>query len=361
MSERHDKLNRFWAVEIIPFNKKWKQGDHNIYTNVNINMRANVSHRSHSEGRWTLYSSYQKTRKVRCPLITRSASSQGECSSFSVVFERKIRAPYTSIEFMFDFESWDHVALGDIGVEVVTGNKGYGQFEIAYTILFTAASVIALVLYIWNIRNHIKLRTLTYEQTFIFVLGVGVIFYDNPFFILEYVCGSITTFNVMDTLFKNAFIMLVLAFWLLMSERFASAKAEKRMKGNFLDLSSFSHVAKLILVLVYFVLSFITTTWTSVRERNDPINGSSISYPGVLTFYIFTVVIIVGVIGWVLWMTIRSIPYVTSSQEVFTRFCFYAIPSFVVALSLFIGSISGSFGGITRSSKYYFFIINIYF
>ena len=367
VSDKLGKLNRFWAVEIIPFNKNWKQGEHNIKADVSVQMHANLSHRNNIHMPWVYEPEVYKTRKVTCPVTSRSASSAGECSSFSVVFERKIRYLYSALELRFNFVGSSGIKLGDVGIEMVSGTRGYGQFDLAYTILFTIGSIVALVAYIVAIFDKIKTRTATFEQMFTLVLAVGVIFYDNPFFVIEYIGGSIVTFNIFDSLFKNVFIMLLLAYWLLTSERFASADSEKKSsRQKFLDLSSPLHVAKFALALLYFVLSFITTTWTSIRERNDPINGSSISYPGVLVFYIFTVLTIVGVIGWVLFMTVKSIPYVTSSQMVFTRFLFYAIPSFIVAFSLFIGSISGSFGGITRSriflktNNYIFFRLIIY-
>lgn len=360
VSHKLSRLNRFWAVEITPFNKKWRQGDHDQEVTVNILMRSNLSHRDGLQSRWVYEKEQIRQKTVRCPLISRSAATQGRCSSFSMVFERKIRHPYRGLEFKLTFEKTSPVVLGDVGMEIVTGTRGFGQFELAYTILFTAGSVVAVAVYVVALRHEIKARTLSFEQAFTLVLGIGILFYDNPFFVAEYIGGSIIAFNVFDTLFKNAFIMLLLLFWLMIAERFASPKTSSSSSSSeggrmsFINFSNKSHVMKFALAFAYFVLSFITTTWTSAREREDPIKGSSITYPGVLTFYIFTVVIIVVTIAWVLYMAVQSIPYVTSSQFVFTRFCFFAIPSFIVALSLFIGSITGSFGGITRTSKYIF-------
>ena len=361
MSDRLSTLNRFWAVEIIPYNRNWRHSDHNSYIDVDVHMRANLTHRDHIDKGWEALPELRRTQRVRCPLATRSPSGQGACSSFSVVFERKIRHLYSALEVKFDLSGAAGVALGDVGVQTVTGARAYAQFEISYTVLFTAASIAAVVIYIVAMAKSFKSGTATFEQVFALVLGVGVVFYDNPFFSIEYICGSITTFNIIDTLSKNAFISLVLAFWLLSAEKFASVKAETgAAKNTFLNFSDPAHVAKLALVAAYFVLAFITSAWTSVREKNDPVHGSSISYPGVLTFYILTVVVIVAVIAWTLFMAVQAIPYVTSSQMVFTRFLFYAIPSFVVAVSLFIGSISGSFGGITRSPMEIAFFTALY-
>lgn len=339
--------NRFWGVKIVPYNKNVvSESKHNKKDSMKIEVIANVSYRNDLKSAWKreITNRYRST-SVQCPTTVKGKykSESGACQGFTLAFERGVTHKYHQVTFELRVANQSNMALGDVGAHIYTGTTSYSNLEMGVNIFYLIVSLIVFLLYAWMLRDHI-FRGWEFEQGATLVLSLAVIVYNNPFFSLEYLLPGIF-FVIFDSIAKSVFISLLLLAWMLMFDK-------ARVGEESFKLYDKSHTPKMILVIMCFVLASITFCWGGIREKVDPVFGSPFSSPGVITFYVFTVIILALIMVYIVIMGVMAIPVATASKDSFTRFCFIIVSAAVVALSIIIGAFCGDFGTNNTNCKY---------
>ena len=347
-----NKLNRFWIVEVSPYNKNWTKGSKNVYKMVKFTITANLSYSSTLHGTWhPEEQNVVHTVRAACPLVTRSAQYSGECQSFSLAFEKTIDHKYHRLDFRiaFDKAAAPEFELGDIEFVLHWGSRSFSKFEIGFTAAYVLLSLAALAFFVAATRR--RTAPYSFEQIALLVLLVCAVLYDNPLFMVEYASFSVVLYKVVDSVFKSVFISAVLLFWLFTVESLAS---ERDSSSSVVFLQK-AHIPKYAAVLAYFVLSIITFSWAGAVEASDPLLFASAtsSSAGLMAFYVLTALVLIGTVLWVAVSAIRSIHVISSDELMFKRFCFFVIPSIFVAGCMIVCSFTGSFGAVVRTRKYW--------
>ena len=143
-------------------------------------------------------------------------------------------------------------------------------------------------------------------------------------------------------MFKELFLAILLIFWLHSVEEFRD--------GELFEPNDKKHGLKVIAAAVYFVLAVITYTWSDIADRRDPVLASPFELPGVVVFYVFTVVALTAMIAWLVVLTVLAVPKIAHSPLMFTRFLYLSIPSLVVALIVLVGAYCGNYGTGNKNS-----------
>lgn len=331
--------NRFWGVKVVPYNKNVAgHSKHNKNAMMSIEIIANVSYRNDLRSAWhrEVTNRYHKV-SVECPTTIKGdlKVESGKCKGFTLAYERGVSHKYHQVSFEMRVNEETSLALGDVGAHVYFGTTSYSNLEMGVNIFYLIVSLVVFLVFAWMLRDLI-FRGWTFEQGCTLFLSLAVVIYNNPFFSLEYLLPGVF-FVVFDSVVKSAFLALVLLFWLLAFDK-------ARVGEESFRLFEKTHVPKLVAVAACFILAAITFSWSAIREKIDPIFGSPFSSPGVVTFYVFTVIVLALVFVWIIIFGIMAVPTATASQKSFTRFCFIIVSSSVVAISIIVGAFCGDFG-----------------
>jgi len=203
------------------------------------------------------------------------------------------------------------------------------------------------------LRNYIY-NGWTYQQMWTMVLLLAVIFYNNPFFALEYLVPG-TFFLFLDALFKNCYLGLLLLFWMVSIE-------ELRETETF-NPRELKHIPKFIISGLFVLFSIIAFTGESIALKVNPVEARIHHTTVYIVFFVFAVLTFVAGLGYIGYLCYRSIKAIASNKVMFTRLCFIAIPSAVVALCVFIGCCADGYGtGATGTFEFIFFafLYNLY-
>ena len=337
--------NRFWGLKVVPYNSAVSgNSKHSKNSALALDVIANVSHRNSIKDDWkrSVTNDYRKT-SVQCPVSVKGslARESGACHAFVLAFERGVSHKYYQVTFELRAPNGTaELALGDVGAHLYTGTTAYSNLEMGINIFFLIVSLCVFLVYAWMLRNYI-FRGWTFEQGCTLVLTLAVIIYNNPFFSLEYLLPGMF-FVIVDALAKSAFIALLLLAWLLLFDK-------ARLGEEAFRLYDKAHTPKILLVIMCFALSAVTFCWGGIREKVDPVFGAPFSSPGVITFYVFTVIVLAFIMAYAIILGIMAVPVATASKAAFTRYCFVIVSSAVVALSIIIGAFCGNFG--TNNTK----------
>lgn len=344
-----NKLNRFWIVEILPFNKNWTKSNKNMYKKVPFTLKTNLSHSSKSSGPWHIEeANVVHTASTACPLTTKSARYSGECQGFSIAFEKTIDHKYHKLDFRISFDKAvvPEYDIGDIEFRMYKGNRSFSNFEISFMTIYTILTAVALIYAAVAIFRSTS--PCTFEQACLLVLLVCALLYDNPLFMVEYVSFSVVSFKVFDSILKSIFISAVLLFWLFITEKLGSGRDTQQNSVVFVHKR---HIPKYAIILAYFVLCTITSSWDGAEEAKNPL---AVSTPtGLMVLYIFTILALIGIVLWVAVRVVRRINIISENEVTFKRFFFFVLPSIVVAAVMIICSFTGSFGAFVSNCKKY--------
>lgn len=350
LSDGMNKLNRFWIVEIMPFNKNWTKGSKNVYKKVTFTVMTNLSYSTNKHGPWTLErrKNAEHTTTIACPLATKSAVYSGECQGFSIAFEKSIKHKYLKLDFSISFDkaAAPEYEIGDIEYTVHMGNSKFGSFEITFMALYTILTAVALVYTVIALLS--QSAPCTFEQVCLVAMLVCVLLYDNPLFMVDYAFFSVVFFKVFDSILKSVFISAVLLFWLFITEKLGSGRDTQPSSVVFIHKR---HIPKYVVVFVYFVLCVITSSWDGAEEAKNPV--SVLTPAGLMVVYILTILVLIGAILWVVVRVVRRINIISDNEVTFKRFFFFILPSTIVAAAMIICSFTGSFGAVVDGRKYF--------
>lgn len=348
--------NRFWALNARPYNKNLKKNSNaNTFAKMKVNIVVSVLQRSSIHGEWEYEVKDEKrTVSVVCPTSVKGAGDR-PCDMFTLIDEEYVDHRFHKVEAVLTAEKDKDgkLDLGDLQLVVNFGTAEYSNLEMGLNIFFLLTSLAALVVFLYGIRAYI-FHGWSYEQIWTVGILLSAIFYNNPFFALEYLVPG-WFFQFFDAVVKDLFLALLIIFWLLCIEEFRD--------GDDFDANSKKHAPKVFVAAAYFVFAVITFTWASVADRRNPVLSSPFEIPAVVVLYVITVLILFGAIVWMVVMAVMAVPKIAHSPLMFTRFLFLAIPSFVLALVVLIGAFCGNYGtGNTNSFQLVFFstLYNVY-
>jgi len=352
--------NRFWALVVTPYNDRLLKGqDTETYGLAELTMVVNVSSRQAKGDPWVFEAkNTRQTVKINCP-ITVKGKEDVPCEAVTVAFDEDVDATFHRIDLVLSMVSDDlspKISLGDVVSFFSYGTQSFANFGIAYNLIFLVFSLVAFLFYLYRMRGLI-FHGWTYEQIWTIVLGLAVIFYNNPLFALEYAAPG-WFFPFLNALVKDFFLALLIIFWLLTVEKYR-------------DLDEFvinqrKHGIKIVVAGVFLIFSIITFSWSVIAMRENPVLSSPFEVPGVVVMYVITVLILVGAMSWYSFISFFAVRKIANSGVMFTRFLFLSVPAAVVVLSMLIGACCGNFGTISTSSSnslataYFITLYNVY-
>jgi len=351
-------LNRFWEVDIRPYNLLTTVGDKNKYETVSVTVVVNVSSRKTLQDKWKLEVKNKRHKlNIRCPVTTKTLSNEmGLCSGYVAALEEVVDVRHHKLSFRVESAfgtSHSNVFLGDHQFSVTYGSLAYSNMEMGINITFLITGLVAFVLFLFMLRDYIY-NGWTYQQVWTLVLLLGVVLFNNPFFALEYLIPG-TFFLFVDALFKNGFIALLLLFWM--------ASIEELRETETFRFTDKKHIPKFVICLAYLLFSVIAYTGESSALKSDPV-GAPMHKTGLfIAFFVLAFLSFLAGIGYTGYLGYRSLKAIASDKQMFTRLCFIAIPTAVVSLAIFIGACSGGYGtGATGTFEFIFFsfLYNLY-
>eukprot|EP00941_MAST-03F_sp_MAST-3F-sp1_P005766 g5766.t1 len=145
-------------------------------------------------------------------------------------------------------------------------NVHFTEFEFALKYFFVSASVIVSYLYFTGLRKHVNQQYWSYEQKWVAYLSILLIFFNDPFFVLEIYTPNIL-WTALYVLQDTAFLMSLLLFWLCVFAVISrDAYWEERTEARGL----FFYGPKIILVLFMWLLATTTYMWVRLQTEGDP-------------------------------------------------------------------------------------------
>jgi len=350
-------LNRFWEVDIRPYNVLTVVGNHPKSESVTVTVVVNVSSRATLQDKWKLEVKDKRHKlTIKCPVVSKDSSEErGLCSSYTAALEEVVDVRHHRLSFRVEdvVSSSGKALLGDHQFSVTYGSLAYSNMEMGINITFLITGLIAFVLFLFMLRDYIY-NGWTYQQVWTLVLLLGVVLFNNPFFALEYLIPG-TFFLFVDALFKNGFIALLLLFWMASIEELRETET-----FNFRDKK---HIPKFIIVMAYLLFSVIAYTGESAELKSDPVGAPMHKTPLFIAFFVLAFLSFLAGVGYTGYLGYRSLKAIASDKQMFTRLCFIAIPTAVVSLAIFIGACSGGYGtGATGTFEFIFFafLYNLY-
>ena len=351
-SEALQSTNRFFAVNIVPFNRQFRTGNSGETVTMRLRMVLSVFHRDQKTGAWEAEAVNQtKTVTTTCPYMAPEGS--GMCSTVNLMYEQAVEHKYYKVSFTLIDTSTDPTTslIGDCGLQMVTGTVDFSDTEMTVNILFLATSLVLFLAYIWILREHI-FHTWTVEQMGTFALLLCIIFYNNPFFSLEYLVAG-WFFPFLDSIFKSAFVSLMFFFWFMMMNKFRDSET--------FSLRSKTNLPMFVACVAYFVFSLVTYSWSSIEDKLDPVMAlTSNSISGSDVFYVLTCIVAAAIIFWIHFLAFKSLPLVSTSTEQFTRFVVMALPTLVISISIIVGFFVGGYGALQKSSMELVYYTTLY-
>lgn len=224
------------------------------------------------------------------------------------------------------------------------------KIELAVKSTFLGLSILVALVYSLQLST-VKRRLRSYEQSCIKYLVISLVFYNNPFYFLEYILPKYV-FGWLDTILQFVFVAGLLLFWLVTFDamRFDPPFAFQKF-----------YLPKIIFVAIFFVVGIALYLGVKGKEWSDPVFNwyqDQSLYNLVLSYTIITAIFYVGWLSYLIVQGVVQEKNMTSRQKV--TFAFHS----VVVLCTFIGSLVGSFitAYANNSTDYFYFLtlFNLY-
>jgi hypothetical protein len=227
---------------------------------------------------------------------------------------------------------------------------GWAQYELGFKTAFLVISIAVAIVY-RLLLSSVKRRLRSYEQNQILILSVGVIFYNNPLFWLEYVLPR-HFFAWADTVFQMTFIALLLNYWLVTFDGMRQDPPFAFKKF---------YLPKMILVGIYWAVGVAAYLGIQGKEWSDPLfnwyqDRSLTTFA--LAYTILAGLMYLGYLFYLLAMGLTQDTSLTNRQKV--TFAFHAAVVLMVLIGSFVGSATSSMASRPSDYIYFFAVFNGY-
>ncbi len=246
-------------------------------------------------------------------LVFKANSIQYQAYFFQVAFldPESATAFMEAISFQFLYENWNWMA-----------------YQIGFKTSFLIASIAVAIVYSVYLRG-VKRRLRSYEQRWVRVLTIALIFYNNPIFFLQFVAPR-KIFGWTDTIFQVSFFAILLLYWLITFDGMT--------KDPPFAFKKF-YLPKMIFVFIYWFVGVGIYLGIQAKEWNEPLFNWYQDDAIVKFSLAYLIISGVSYVIFLLVLLIRGVlnqANMTSRQRV--TFAYHT----VIVLITFIGSIVGS-------------------
>lgn len=235
-----------------------------------------------------------------------------------------------------------------------TQSTSFNQMRLSFRLTYLFISVVLVIMWVLPLRS-LTWSQWPFEQKAILVLLVSLVFFNNPFYFLQF-NHSDSLLPFLDSFFHTSFICFLLWFWSLYLDRIRWEDPQDRNDpGNY---------TKYFFIILFGVLSVSLSSWVENYFAMQPALGQGGELSGMILLLYFTnclfggLLIYVMIVGAIIFpSTFQGKPYLE------VRYQFVAIPAGVVCLSLLFGIFFGNFGPYSSSSLsflYYYGLLNMY-
>ncbi|KAL9646904.1 hypothetical protein ABK040_013764 [Willaertia magna] len=140
-------------------------------------------------------------------------------------------------------------------------NDSFTRYEIGFRYAFLITSILIFVLFIIFTRFKQQFRVWHTEQKWIAFMLFGLIFYNNPFYIIQYY-SDIFLFPLINIIFRVSFIAVLLLSFLIFSHSIYAKDNDKGIIGFYLP--------KILLIGLLWALTVLSFIFTQISKKTDP-------------------------------------------------------------------------------------------
>ena len=214
---------------------------------------------------------------------------------------------------------------------------------------YMSVAILLTILWVIPLRS-LPLADWPFEQRAIFVLLVGLIFFNDPFYAAQLNTSSWFVVFI-DSLFQITFTCLLFMYWFFVLDNVRIFELREPV--------DWSMYIKFGCVLLYGVLSIILASWLDMRFATDPSLGKG-SLTGIVVMYYITSCVFGGLVILLIVLAVLTIPSAYHKPHLEVRFMYLSLPAALVCMSMLIGVFAGTFGPYNRSSVSFLYFFGLY-
>jgi len=252
--------------------------------------------------------------------------------------------PYAGYNIRASFWS-GNAQTGELGSDLqeVRFMMKYGNVkETTYLMGFKYAWVVSSVLIaLWFYKRVSRLPAMrqSIEQTWIRVLVVTLILFNDPFYAIEIRLAS-TFLAVLGTIFQSTFFAVLLLFWLVLLDHIRlEAREQQIIKRRF-------YPAKVAFIFIFWLTTVLVTSYNLEQQRFNP--GYSTRYD-FGAYVLFKILSVGAILLYGLWIAAMSCVLFSEIRSLSRRFQVMLWGSMLVASLALIGLLLRQFSVIDQS------------
>mmetsp|Transcript_38101 Transcript_38101/g.60278 ORF Transcript_38101/g.60278 Transcript_38101/m.60278 type:complete len:497 (-) Transcript_38101:57-1547(-) len=335
-----------FSLIVWPYNSKYKEMAGSLRTTLDVKSKLYGSNNKDLSNKHEIFE-----REERIELLC--SHNRADCYGFYLFLERTIDYPYYEVQVEF-LDSPGKIYVEQVKWESNTQNLNFNDLQLGFRYTYFAVALILTVVWVIPLRS-LPPALWPFEQRSVFLLLIGLLFLNNPFFALHLTANS-WFWTFLDGAFQIFFCCLLFFFWFGTLGRIRYAYTGTGPQRMWIFYSKIGAVAS------YGVCALTTAYWLDVKFNRS---SALVGFGGVITFYYFALFLMGSCLVWVMLGGILHIPpAVTAHPHQKVTYLFLAFPAALVSFSMMIGVFAGMYGAEYNSSSvlfmYYFGMFNVY-